>query len=47
MAVTENFLSACLGGRAEPIGATVAASTAKVPHGAEFAPGLKAALGTK
>jgi dipeptidyl aminopeptidase/acylaminoacyl peptidase len=44
MAVTENFLSACLGGRAEPIGGTVAASTAQVPHGAEFAPGLKAAL---
>ena len=43
-AVTENFLSRCLGGRAEPIGATVAASTAKVPHGAEFAPGLKEAM---
>lgn len=47
MAVTENFLSLCIGGRAEPIGGTVAASSAKVPHGAEFAPGLKAALGTK
>jgi dipeptidyl aminopeptidase/acylaminoacyl peptidase len=47
MAVTENFLSQCIGGRAEPIGSTVAASSAKVPHGAEFAPGLKAALGTK
>jgi len=44
MAVTENFLSSCLGGRAEPIGGTVAASTAQVPHGAEFAPGLAAAL---
>lgn len=44
MAVTENFLSQCIGGRAEPIGGTVAASSAKVPHGAEFAPGLKAAL---
>jgi dipeptidyl aminopeptidase/acylaminoacyl peptidase len=43
-AVTENFLSRCLGGRAEPIGSTVTASTAKVPHGAEFAPGLKEAL---
>lgn len=43
-AVTENFLSRCLGGRAEPIGDTVAKSTAKVPHGAEFAPGLKAAM---
>jgi dipeptidyl aminopeptidase/acylaminoacyl peptidase len=44
MAIAENFLSKCLGGRAEPIGATVAASSAKVPHGAEFAPGLKEAL---
>ncbi len=47
MAVTENFLSKCIGGRAEPIGGTVAASSAKVPHGADHAPGLKAALGTK
>ena len=46
MAVTENFLKQCIGGRAEPIGGTVAASSAKVPHGAEYAPGLKAALGT-
>ena len=46
MAVAENFLSACIGGRAEPIGGTVAASTAQVPHGAEFAPGLKAAFST-
>ena len=44
MAVTENFLSKCIGGRAEPIGGTVAASSAQVPHGAEYAPGLKAAL---
>ena len=43
-AVTENFLSKCLGGRAEPIGGAVAASSARVPHGAEFAPGLAAAL---
>jgi dienelactone hydrolase len=47
MAVTENFLSACIGGRAEPIGGTVAASSAKVPHGAEYAPGLKAAIASK
>ncbi len=46
-AVAENFLSKCLGGRAEPIGDTVAKSTAKVPHGAEFAPGLKEAMGGK
>ncbi|MFN7176474.1 MAG: alpha/beta hydrolase family protein, partial [Thermaurantiacus sp.] len=44
MAVVENFLSQCIGGRAEPIGATVAASTAQVPHGAQYAPGLKEAL---
>ncbi len=43
-AVTENFLSKCLGGRAEAIGATVRASTAQVPHGAEFAPGLADAV---
>ncbi|HEX8533755.1 MAG TPA: alpha/beta fold hydrolase [Allosphingosinicella sp.] len=46
-AVAENFLSKCLGGRAEPIGNTLKASTAKVEHGAEFAPGLKEALGTR
>ncbi len=44
MAVAENFLSQCLGGRAEPIGATVAASSAIVPHGAQYAPGLAEAL---
>ena len=43
-AVTENFLSKCLGGRAEAIGETVRASTAEVPHGAEFAPGLGEAV---
>lgn len=44
MAVTENFLANCLGGRAEPIGDTVKASSAKVPHGARYAPGLEEAL---
>ena len=44
MAVTENFLGKCLGGRAEPIGATLKASTAQIKHGAEFAPGLKEAM---
>jgi dipeptidyl aminopeptidase/acylaminoacyl peptidase len=44
MAVAENFLSRCIGGRAEPIGTTVAASSAEVPHGAQYAPGLKEAL---
>lgn len=43
-AVAENFLAKCLGGRAEPIGGTLKASSAKVPYGAEFAPGLAEAL---
>jgi dipeptidyl aminopeptidase/acylaminoacyl peptidase len=46
-AVAENFLAQCLGGRAEPIGGALAASSAQVPHGAEFAPGLKEALASK
>ena len=46
-AVAENFLAQCLGGRAEPIGAALKASTAQVQHGAEFAPGLKEALASK
>ncbi|MFQ3595680.1 MAG: S9 family peptidase, partial [Sphingomonadaceae bacterium] len=41
MAIAENFLANCIGGRAEPIGATLAVSSAKVPHGAEYAPGVK------
>ncbi len=47
MAIAENFLSACIGGRAEPIGETVAASSATVPHGAAFAPGLAEALASR
>lgn len=43
-AIAESFLGKCLGGRAEPIGGTIRASTAEVPHGADFAPGLAAAL---
>jgi dipeptidyl aminopeptidase/acylaminoacyl peptidase len=46
-AIAENFLSSCLGGRAEPIGATLKASTAQVKHGAQFAPGLTEALESK
>ena len=46
-AVAENFLAKCLGGRAEPIGGALKASTAQVPHGAEFAPGLSEALAMK
>ncbi len=43
-AITEQFLAACLGGRSEPIGEALKPSSAKVEHGAEFAPGLKAAM---
>lgn len=43
-AVTENFLKQCLGGRAEPIGGTVKASSAQILEGAQHAPGLEAAL---
>jgi len=43
-AVAEAFLAQWLGGRAEPIGDTVGASTAQVPWGADFAPGLRGAL---
>jgi len=43
-AITESFLQRCLGGRAEPIGATVAASSAKVEEGAALVAGLDAAL---
>lgn len=43
-AVAEQFLAKNLGGRAEPIGDAVKQSTAKVPHGAEFLPGLSEAL---
>ncbi|HEV7778599.1 MAG TPA: S9 family peptidase [Luteibacter sp.] len=43
-AVAEQFLGKCLGGRAEPIGDALKASTITVPHGAAFAPGLSEAL---
>ncbi len=43
-AVTEGFLAKCLGGRAEPIGDTVRKSTAQVPDGAEYSPGLAEAI---
>jgi dipeptidyl aminopeptidase/acylaminoacyl peptidase len=46
-AVAENFLGQCLGGRAEPIGATLKASSAQVKHGAQFAPGLAQAMELK
>ncbi len=41
-AVTEAFLAANLGGRAQPIGGDMEKSSAKVPVGAEFVPGLSA-----
>ena len=44
-AVTENFLASCLGGRAEPIGDTLGASTAEIVTGAEFVEGLEAGKG--
>ncbi|HEY0282034.1 MAG TPA: S9 family peptidase [Rhizomicrobium sp.] len=46
-AAAEQFLGKCLGGRSEPIGGTLKASTAQVPHGIEFTPGLKEAVAGK
>ena len=46
-AVAESFLARCLGGRYEPIGETLRQSTAQVPHGAKYAPGVAEALATK
>jgi dipeptidyl aminopeptidase/acylaminoacyl peptidase len=46
-AVAENFLAKCLGGRAEPIGDALKPSTAQVPHGAEYAPGLAEAIAAR
>jgi len=46
-AVAENFLQPCLGGRAEPIGEAMKGSSAKVPEGAEFTPGLKDAVAAR
>jgi dipeptidyl aminopeptidase/acylaminoacyl peptidase len=43
-AAAENFLVGCLGGRAEPFGDAVRASSMTVPTGVAFAPGLEAAL---
>jgi dipeptidyl aminopeptidase/acylaminoacyl peptidase len=46
-AITEHFLAANLAGRAEPYGDVLEASSATVPHGAGFAPGLTEALAGK
>jgi dipeptidyl aminopeptidase/acylaminoacyl peptidase len=43
-AITEQFLQPCLGGRAEPIGNDLNASTAQVLEGAQHVPGLPEAL---
>ena len=43
-AASEQFLSTCLGGRAEPFGTAFAGSSITVPYGAQFAPGLVDAL---
>lgn len=47
-AVTENFLTSCLGGRSEPIGTTLKSSTAQVREGAGNVSGLAdASTGTQ
>jgi len=43
-AASEQFLSKCLGGRAEPFGSALAPSSITVPYGAQFAPGLADAM---
>ena len=43
-AIAENFLSTCLGGRAEPIGDDAKGAALAVPEGAGNVPGLKDAL---
>ena len=43
-AASEQFLSKCLGGRAEPFGTALTASSITVPYGAQFSPGLTEAL---
>lgn len=45
-AITEAFLSQCLGGRFEPFGEDLAGSSATVPTGAEQIPGLAEKLST-
>ena len=44
LAVSEVFLAGCLGGRYEDFGDSFNGSSATVPHGAEFIPGLAEAL---
>jgi len=42
--IAENFLSSCLGGRAEPLGNVLTPSTAEIVEGAEHVTGLREAL---
>jgi dipeptidyl aminopeptidase/acylaminoacyl peptidase len=44
-AIAENFLSECMGGRAEPLGDALAPASAQIVDGAEHVKGLEAALG--
>jgi len=44
-AISEAFLSTCLGGRFEPVGGDFAGSSLQVPDGAQHVPGLVEALG--
>ena len=46
-AVSETFLSRCLGGRAEGFGDALKASSITVPYGAQFSPGLAEAMAAK
>jgi dipeptidyl aminopeptidase/acylaminoacyl peptidase len=46
-AVSEAFLSQCLGGQFEPVGSDFKNSSIEVPEGTEHVPGLKEALATK
>jgi len=44
-AISEAFLSQCLGGKFQPVGSDFQGSSLKVPEGREHVPGLKEALG--
>jgi dipeptidyl aminopeptidase/acylaminoacyl peptidase len=46
-AVSEAFLSQCLGGKFEPVGTDFKNSSIEVPEGTSYVPGLKEALATK
>jgi dipeptidyl aminopeptidase/acylaminoacyl peptidase len=45
-AIAENFLSGCIGGRAEPLGDALAPSSAQIVEGAAYVKGLESALGS-